>query len=68
MDKDNIFDITDSSCDTSAKSGLKHVQVVQFDGLDLALGDRLPEVTVAYETFGRLNDARAGSIRAWVPI
>jgi homoserine O-acetyltransferase len=47
----------------SADSGrhakpLRHVQTAAFDGgLKLELGGELPSVTVAYETYGRLNAA-----------
>ena len=38
---------------------LKHAKSVTFDGpLELERGRRLPEITVVYETYGRLNEAR----------
>lgn len=56
----NAFDSSDS-----VRSGqpLKHVQSVRFDQpLDLELGGRLPELTVAYETYGCLNPRRDNAI------
>jgi len=42
---------------------LKHVQHVTFDNpLELELGGRLPEITVAFETYGRLNAAKDNAI------
>lgn len=42
---------------------LRHVQSVTFDqALDLELGGRLPSVTVAYETYGRLDAKRTNAI------
>jgi homoserine O-acetyltransferase/O-succinyltransferase len=42
---------------------LRHVQSVTFNRpLELQLGGRLPEVTVAFETYGRLNAARSNAV------
>lgn len=42
---------------------LRHAQSVTFDQpLELALGSRLPSVTVAYETYGSLNAARDNAV------
>ena len=42
---------------------MKHAQSVTFDGpLDLRCGGRLPSVTVAYETCGRLNRQRDNAV------
>lgn len=42
---------------------LRHVQSVTFEQpLELDLGGSLPNVTVAYETFGRLNGARDNAV------
>jgi homoserine O-acetyltransferase len=49
----------------SVRSGrpLRHAQSVTFDGpVSLELGGRLPSVTVAYETYGRLNGARDNAV------
>src|ERR1019366_1308118 len=57
-----LFDSSDSG-----RSGrpLAHVQSVPFDEpFQLELGGRLPGVTVAYETYGRLNAARDNAVLA----
>ncbi|MGA2137501.1 MAG: homoserine O-acetyltransferase [Verrucomicrobiia bacterium] len=42
---------------------LRYVQTAAFDGaLKLELGGELPSVTVAYETYGRLNAARDNAV------
>lgn len=42
---------------------LKHVQHITFDNpLELELGGRLPEITVAFETYGKLNAAKDNAI------
>ncbi len=54
--------LTDSDSMRSGKP-LKHAMTVAFDEpLDLELGGRLPHVTVAYETLGRLNEARDNAV------
>jgi homoserine O-acetyltransferase/O-succinyltransferase len=46
----------DSSDSVRSSKALKHVQSVTFRGpVALELGRQLPEVTVAFETYGRLN-------------
>ena len=57
---ESLFESSDSV--RSGKS-LKHVQSVTFGKpLDLELGGRLEEITVAYETYGRLNAARDNAV------
>jgi len=52
-----------SSDSLRSGSPLKHVQYVTFDGLmRLALGGELTDVTVAYETYGRLNEDRNNAV------
>jgi len=49
----------------SVRSGrpLRHARSVTFEGpIALELGGRLPSVTVAYETYGRLNEARDNAV------
>ncbi len=42
---------------------LKHLQSIDFsEPLDLELGGRIPHVTVAYETYGSLNEARNNAV------
>ena len=42
---------------------LKHAQIVRFDEpMDLFRGGRLEEVAVAYETYGRLSEARDNAV------
>lgn len=57
---ENLLDSSDS-----IRSGkpLQHVQSVTFDApLKLALGKQLPSVTVAYETYGRLNSDASNAV------
>ena len=59
---DNSFESSDTG-----RSGapLKYAQSVTFDDpVELDRGEALPEVTVAYETYGRLNDARDNAV--WI--
>ena len=53
-----------SSSDSARAAGpLKHAQSVTFDApVELALGGRLAEVTVAYETYGQLSDAKDNAV------
>ncbi len=49
----------------SVRSGkpLRHAQSAAFEGpIALELGGRLPSVTVVYETYGRLNEARDNAV------
>ncbi|HUJ12042.1 MAG TPA: homoserine O-acetyltransferase [Verrucomicrobiae bacterium] len=58
--EDSSFESSDSVRHAKA---LRYVQTVTFDEtLKLELGDDLPSVTVAYETYGRLNSARDNAI------
>ena len=53
----------ESSDSIRSAAPLKHVQYVDFEEpLKLALGGRLPRVRVAYETYGRLNEARDNAV------
>ena len=55
-----IFQSTDS---VRSARPLRHLQTLTFkDPLPLELGGQIPGVTVAYETYGRLNDARDNAI------
>lgn len=57
---DNTLESSDSA--RSAKP-LRHVQTARFDAaFPLELGGELPGVTVAFETYGRLNPARDNAI------
>ena len=57
---ENIFESTDSL--RSARP-LRYAQSLQLEGaIDLEKGGRLESVTVAYETYGRLNAARDNAI------
>jgi len=57
---ENILDSSDSV--RSARQ-LKHAQTVTFDTpLKLELGDKLPSVTVVYETYGQLNAAKDNAV------
>jgi homoserine O-acetyltransferase/O-succinyltransferase len=50
-------DLFDSSDSARNARPLKYAQYVTIDEpLELELGESLPQVTVAYETYGRLND------------
>ena len=56
-------DIFDSSDSVRNARPLQYAQYVTFDEpLDLELGEQLPQVTVAYETYGRLS-AKRGQCR-----
>ncbi|NQU12266.1 homoserine O-acetyltransferase [bacterium] len=56
----NLFESSDSARHARP---LRHVQTFSFDGpFRLELGGELPGVTVAYETYGRLNAARDNAI------
>ncbi len=60
MSKKDAFHSSDSV--RSAKP-LRHARSVTFDGpIDLELGGRLPSVTVVFETYGRLNEARDNAV------
>lgn len=53
----------ESSDDRRTSDSLAHVKRIDFDQpLLLKLGDRLPRVTCAYETFGELNADRTNAI------
>jgi homoserine O-acetyltransferase len=61
---DNINNFESSDTGRSA-APLKYVQTVTFDGpVELDRGGSLSDVTVAYETYGRLNDA--GDNAVWI--
>ncbi|MBS0562520.1 MAG: homoserine O-acetyltransferase [Proteobacteria bacterium] len=45
-----------------ALAELAHTHVTFADGLTLDCGAHLPELTVAYRTYGRLNEARSNAI------
>ncbi len=56
-------DIFESSDSVRSGAPLKHVQFVTLnEPLQLEHGDRLPSVTVAFETFGQLNAARDNAV------
>jgi homoserine O-acetyltransferase/O-succinyltransferase len=56
----DIFQSTDS---VRSARPLKYIRSITFgDPLQLELGGQIPEVTVAYETYGRLNAARDNAI------
>ncbi len=55
-----LFDSSDSARHARP---LAHARRVTFDGpVDLECGGRLPEVTVVYETYGRLNARRDNAV------
>jgi homoserine O-acetyltransferase/O-succinyltransferase len=57
---EELFDSSDSARHSRP---LRHLQVVSFgDTLDLELGGKLPGLTVAYETYGKLNEAKDNAI------
>ena len=59
-DESDGFESSDSNRHARA---LKYAQRVIFDHpVDLEVGGRLPQVTVAYETYGRLNAARDNAV------
>ena len=52
-----------SSDSLRSKGHLKYVQQASFDApMPLALGGALPRVTVAFETYGQLNDRRDNAV------
>jgi len=51
-----------SSDTVRSAAPLKYVQTARVGAMDLELGGRLDEVTVAYETYGRLNDDRSNAV------
>jgi len=58
--KDDFLHSTDS---VRSAGSLKHAQAVTFDGpLELERGGRLDEVTVVYESYGRLNAAKDNTV------
>ncbi|MDP6546162.1 MAG: homoserine O-acetyltransferase [Phycisphaerae bacterium] len=59
---DNSFESSDTG---RSGSPLKYAQSVTFDDpIELDRGGILPEVTVVYETYGQLNDARDNAV--WI--
>ena len=57
---ENAFQSSDS---VRSAGPLAQAQSVTFDGpVTLALGGKLPSVTVAYETYGRLNDDQSNAV------
>ncbi|MFP4355297.1 MAG: homoserine O-acetyltransferase [Phycisphaerae bacterium] len=53
----------ESSDDLRSAAPLQHVQTVELPGpIELELGDQLPVVEVAYETYGQLNEARDNAV------
>ena len=58
-----MADTFESSDSSRSCRPLKYAQYVTFQGpLPLELGAQLPQVTVAYETYGRLNAARDNAV------
>ncbi|MGA7699975.1 MAG: homoserine O-acetyltransferase [Thermoguttaceae bacterium] len=56
-------DVFDSSDSVRTAQPLKYAQYATFhEPLQLELGGRLPEVTVAFETYGRLNSRRDNAV------
>ncbi|MBN1589491.1 MAG: homoserine O-acetyltransferase [Pirellulales bacterium] len=57
---DNLFDSSDSN---RHAHDLRHLQTARFDEpFDLERGGRLPSVTIAYETYGRLSPQRDNAV------
>jgi len=55
--------VYESSDSVRSARPLRHAQSVTFEqALDLQLGGHLPKVTVAYETYGKLNAARDNGV------
>jgi homoserine O-acetyltransferase len=51
-------DVFESSDSLRSAQPLKYIKTVDFPGpVDLELGGRIPQITVAYETYGNLNAA-----------
>ena len=58
-----LTDAFDSSDSVRTAQPLKYAQTVTLrEPLELELGGRLPEVTVAFETYGQLNPARDNAV------
>ena len=56
-------DVFDSSDSVRIAQPLRYAQYATFhEPLQLELGGRLPEVTVAFETYGRLNSRRDNAV------
>jgi homoserine O-acetyltransferase len=63
MSKTNSPDIFESSDSLRSARPLRFAQYVTFDEpLLLAAGDLLPQVTVCFETYGKLNDRRDNAV------
>lgn len=56
-------DLFRSSDSVRSAQALRYAQTVRFEGpLELELGGCLPDVVVAFETYGQLNDARDNAV------
>jgi homoserine O-acetyltransferase/O-succinyltransferase len=52
-----------SSDSIRSACSLKHVQYFTFNNpLELELGGQIPEITIAFETYGQLNDAKDNAV------